>query len=307
MRSPSIPPIVRVVFVSLALAAIVADGRARQTSITISLPQREDSLKFAVIGDNGTGDSAQYEVAQRMAEAHALYPFELVLMMGDNLYGSERPRDYERKFERPYKPLLDSKVKFYASLGNHDDREQRFYKNFNMNGELYYSFKAPKEDVRFFALETTYLEPRQVQWVERELRGAGEEWKIAFFHHPMYSSGERHGSSLQIREALEPLFLKYNVSAVFSGHEHFYERLRPQNGIFYMISGAAGKLRRGNLRDNSQMTAKGFDTDHHFVLMEIDGDELYFQAISRRGATVDSGSFRRRAAATLDPGAAVPR
>jgi hypothetical protein len=237
-----------------------------------------------------------------MAEAHALYPFELVLMMGDNMYGSERPRDYERKFERPYKPLLDAKVKFYASLGNHDDREQRFYKNFNMDGQLYYTFKAPRQDVRFFALETTYLEPRQVQWLERELKSATEDWKIAFFHHPMYSSGERHGSSLQIREAVEPLFLKYNVSAVFSGHEHFYERLKPQNGIFYMISGAAGKLRRGNLRDNSQMTAKGFDTDNHFVLMEIDGDELYYQAISRRAATVDSGSFRRRGAETASGG-----
>jgi hypothetical protein len=302
MRSRSLPQFVRTVLVSLALAVIVADGRARQMSITISLPQREGSLKFAVIGDNGTGDSAQYEVAQRMAEAHALYPFELVLMMGDNMYGSERPRDYERKFERPYKPLLDAQVKFYASLGNHDDREQRFYKNFNMDGQLYYTFKAPKQDVRFFALETTYLEPRQVQWVERELKSSGEDWKIAFFHHPMYSSGERHGSSVQIREALEPLFLKYNVSAVFSGHEHFYERLKPQNGIFYMISGAAGKLRRGNLRDNSQMTARGFDTDNHFVLMEIDGDELFYQAISRRGATVDSGAVRRRGAATPSGG-----
>jgi hypothetical protein len=302
MRSRSLPQFVRTVLVSLALAVIVADGRARQTSITISLPQRDGSLKFAVIGDNGTGDSAQYEVAQRMTEAHALYPFELVLMMGDNMYGSERPRDYERKFERPYKPLLDAQVKFYASLGNHDDREQRFYKNFNMDGQLYYTFKAPKQDVRFFALETTYLEPRQVQWVERELKSSGEDWKIAFFHHPMYSSGERHGSSVQIREALEPLFLKYNVSAVFSGHEHFYERLKPQNGIFYMISGAGGKLRRGNLRDNSQMTARGFDTDNHFVLMEIDGDELFYQAISRRGATVDSGSVRRRGAATPSGG-----
>jgi hypothetical protein len=302
MRSRSLPQLVRTVLVSLALAVIVADGRARQASITISLPQRDGSLKFAVIGDNGTGDSAQYEVAQRMTEAHALYPFELVLMMGDNMYGSERPRDYERKFERPYKPLLDAQVKFYASLGNHDDREQRFYKYFNMDGQLYYTFKAPKQDVRFFALETTYLEPRQVQWVDRELKSSGEDWKIAFFHHPMYSSGERHGSSVQIREALEPLFLKYNVSAVFSGHEHFYERLKPQNGIFYMISGAAGKLRRGNLRDNSQMTARGFDTDNHFVLMEIDGDELFYQAISRRGATVDSGSIRRRGAATPSGG-----
>ena len=59
-------------------------------------------------------------------------------MVGDNIYGSERPQDFVKKFEPPYKPLLDAGVKFYASLGNHDAREQRFYKLFNMDGKLYY-------------------------------------------------------------------------------------------------------------------------------------------------------------------------
>jgi hypothetical protein len=280
--------------VLLAAVAFVLQTGAQPIQIQITLPQREGSLKFAVIGDSGTGGRQQYEVGARMAEAHALYPFELVLMMGDNLYGSERPRDYVQKFEKPYKALLDANVKFYASLGNHDDREQRLYKLFNMGGEQYYSFKAPKQDVRFFALDSTYLDPRQVAWLEKELRGAGEDWKIVFFHHPIYSSGGRHGASEDIRREVEPLFVKYTVSAVFAGHEHFYERIKPQKGIFYMTSGGAAKLREGNIRPNSAITAKGFDTDNHFVLMEIDDDEMFFQAISRRGQTVDSGSFRRR-------------
>ena len=95
------------------------------------------------------------------------------------------------------------------------------------------------------------------------------------------------------------------VSAVFSGHEHFYERMKPQNGIFYMTSGGAAKLREGNIRPNSPLTAKGFDDDNHFVLLEIDGDEMYFQAISRRGETVDSGSFRRREPPTTSGGPPV--
>jgi hypothetical protein len=273
-------------------------------AVAITLPKGEGSLKFAVIGDSGTGGRQQYEVAARMAEAYAQFPFELVLMLGDNLYGSERPRDYEQKFARPYKPLLDAGVKFYASLGNHDDREQRLYKLFNMGGDLYYSFKAPKQDVRFFALDSTYPDRRQIEWVERELKGAGEDWKIAFFHHPLYSSGGRHGPSEDLRKVLEPLFLKYNVSAVFAGHEHFYERIVPQKGILYMTSGGAAKLREGNIRPNSPITAKGFDDDNHFVVMEIDGDEMFFQAISRRGETVDSGSFRRRQSDTTSGGPA---
>jgi hypothetical protein len=292
--------------VAIALLAPAAGQQKKlpAPAIAITLPQREGSLKFAVIGDSGTGGRQQYEVGARMAEAHALFPFELVIMLGDNLYGSERPRDYEQKFERPYKPLLDAKVKFYASLGNHDDREQRLYKLFNMGGELYYSFKAPNEDVRFFALDSTYPDRRQIEWIERELKAADEDWKIAFFHHPLYSSGGRHGPSEDLRKVLEPLFLKYNVSAVFSGHEHFYERIVPQKGIFYMTSGGAAKLREGNIRPNSPFTAKGFDDDNHFVLIEIEGDEMFFQAISRRGDTVDSGSFRRRQPETTSGGPA---
>jgi hypothetical protein len=93
---------------------------------------------------------------------------------------------------------------------------------------------------------------------------------------------------------VEPLFLESGVDVVFSGHEHFYERLKPQKGIVYMIQGGAAKLRRGNIRDNSAMTAKGFDTDRSFTLVEIVGDHLFFETISRMGQIVDSGQFPRR-------------
>ena len=133
-------------------------------------------------------------------------------MVGDNIYGSERPQDFVNKFESPYKAVLEAGVKFYASLGNHDSREQRYYKPYNMDGKLYYSLKAPDQDVRFFALDSTYLDQPQLEWLEKELSGAKEHWKIPFFHHPAYSSGGRHGSDLRIRSALEPLFVRYGVT-----------------------------------------------------------------------------------------------
>lgn len=276
---------------------IVLLGLARVAALEVQLPNKEDSLKMAVIGDSGTGGREQYEVGARLAEARAQFPFDTVLMTGDNLYGRERPQDYERKFERPYKPLLDAGVKFYASLGNHDDREQRNYKLFNMNGELYYTFKGSKQNVRFFALESSYMDRTQLDWLERELGRSTEDWKIVFMHHPIYSSGERHGSSMALREVLEPLFLEHNVSVVFAGHEHFYERLKPQNGITYITQGAAAKLRRGNLDDGSPMTARGFDRDRSFTLVEINGDEMRLQTISRTGETVDAATILRRGAA----------
>src|SRR5450631_679193 len=107
----------------------------------VTLPLKSGSVRFAVIGDMGTGQPAQFEVAQRMLEFHQKFPFNFTIMVGDNIYGGNSPADMQKKFENPYKPLMDVGVQFYASLGNHDDTNERFYKFFNMNGQQYYSFK----------------------------------------------------------------------------------------------------------------------------------------------------------------------
>jgi predicted phosphodiesterase len=257
---------------------------------SLILPNKADSVRFAVIGDTGTGSAQQREIAEVMAQYRAVFPFEFVLMMGDNLYGGEKAEDYEDKFAQPYKKLLDAGVKFHAALGNHDNSNQRSYKGFNMDGKEYYTFK--KKDVRFFALNSNYMDPRQLKWLEDELKNSGADWKICFFHHPPYSSGEKHGSSTELRKIIEPLFIKYSVDVVFCGHEHFYERLKPQQGIYYFISGAGGKLRTEGVK-STNLTAKSFDQDQHFMLIEIAGDQMHFQVISRSGKTVDSGALPR--------------
>jgi hypothetical protein len=256
----------------------------------VTLPRAQDSVKFAVIGDSGSGRRAQYQVGERLAAAREQFPFETVLMLGDNIYGRERPRDFERKFELPYKPLLDAGVRFYASLGNHDEPTQRFYERFNMGGERYHTFS--RGPVQFFALDTTYMDRTQIDWLEQELSRSRARWKIAYGHHPLYSSGGRHGSELDLRALVEPIFVRHGVDVVFAGHEHFYERIHPQQGIHYFTSGAAGKLRRGNIRRGA-LTAAGFDRDYSFMLIEVVGDRLHFQAISRAGVTVDEGVIDR--------------
>jgi predicted MPP superfamily phosphohydrolase len=256
-----------------------------------AMPNREGSLKFAVLGDFGDGGGGQMALAAEMARVRERYPFEFVITVGDNIYGSQRPQDFARKFERPYKPLLDKGVKFYASLGNHDSQEQRYYKLFNMDGKLYYSFT--KANVKFIALQSDYLEPEQMAWLQKELEGSREDWKIPYFHHPPYSSGGRHGSHLRHREALEPLFVKHNVSVVFNGHDHIYERVKPQQGIVYFVTGSGGKLRAGGI-EKSDITAASNARERVFVICEVIGDELYFNAISQTGQVVDSGMITRR-------------
>ncbi len=254
-------------------------------------PLKSDSVRFAAIGDMGTGAPPQYEVAQRMLKVRQTFPFDFVIMLGDNIYGGSKPADFERKFAVPYKPLIDAGVKFYASLGNHDNTNERFYKPFEMNGESYYTYKKGK--VLFIVLNSNYMDPKQAAWLETQLRDAGNgDWKICYFHHPLYTSAKFHGPSLDLRQSLEPLFIKYGVDVVFSGHEHVYERVHPQHGIYYFTEGSSGELRPGDLA-RSAITDKGFDTDRSFMLIEIAGDEMYFQTISRTGDTVDSGVIHR--------------
>ena len=261
------------------------------STVRLTLPNKEGSLRFAAIGDTGTGSAKQRDVGMVMAQYRAVFPFDFVLMMGDNMYGGESARDFKEKFEDPYKELLDAKVKFYASLGNHDQGLQVNYVNFNMNGKEYYRFT--KDNVAFYALNSNYMDKKQVAWLEKELAQDTSEWKICFLHHAPYSSAKKHGSDSQLREVVEPIFLKYGVNVVLAGHDHVYERVKPQKGIYYFVSGAGGKLRTGDLKSASPLTDKAYDKDMHFMLFEVADDQMYFQTISRTGETVDTGVMAR--------------
>jgi hypothetical protein len=274
---------------------------------SLALPNADRSIKFAIIGDSGRGDKAQHEVGAQMAAYRQRFDFEFVLMAGDNIYeGPASEEDYRLKFEEPYKPLLDAGVQFYAALGNHDDTNQIFYQPFNMGGERYYTFVPPVDPltrwdtrVRFFALDSTYLSSEQLRWFEKEVTESRAEWKIAFMHHPVYTSGRYSLAARGIRLALESAFVNGGIDVVFSGHEHIYARSELQRGILYFVTGGAGSLRAGDARQVPQI-ARSYDQDYHFMLAEITDEGFFFQAINRKGETVDAGSLRRPTEDTPD-------
>lgn len=285
------------------LAAVVSGVSIALSAQQLALPLKPNSVRFAVLGDTGTGDTRQEEVAAQLVKWRQQFAFTFALLLGDNLYGSERPQDYARKFEEPYKALIDAKVEFHATLGNHDDPNQRFYKLFNLGGERYRTFK--KANVRFFVLDSNYMDPAQTKWLEKELQASASDWKIPYFHHPLYTSATR-GPNVELRAVLEPLFVKYGVDVVLTGHEHLYERLKPQQGIHHFVAGGSAKLRSGDLR-STNVTEVGFDRDRSFMLMEVSGDELYFQTISRTGTTIDKGVLKRREVPGAGPAKLTPQ
>src|SRR5258706_16422475 len=180
----------------LVLVLLLIAAPAAVPAQDLRLPLKDGSVRFAVIGDTGTGDSHQREVAAQLLAWRSKFPFGFVVMVGDNLYGGDSPADYQKEFEVPYKALLDGGVKFYASLGNPDNPNERLYKPFNMNGERYYSFKPERASVRFFALDSNYIDDKQLDCLDNELANSGPELKICFFHQRPYSSGATHSSSL---------------------------------------------------------------------------------------------------------------
>jgi 3',5'-cyclic AMP phosphodiesterase CpdA len=270
----------------------------------LALPLKNGSVRFAVIGDSGRGDQAQNEIAGQMAAWQTKFPFDFVVMLGDNIYPPHGSDDFATKFEQPYRTLLERGVTFYAAIGNHDLDSELNYAKFNMEGRRYYTFRRNERrpeglvgaGVRFFVLDSRSLDPGQLAWLRDELGRSGTDWKICYLHHPIYTSGRYGNAARLLRLALEPIFVNGDVDVVLSGHEHFYERIHPQHGITYFISGGAGSLRKADIRRPSAIMARGFDTDFHFMLMEVSGDTLYFQAIGRTGETIDAGSITRQPA-----------
>ncbi len=289
MRGRNVNPLAKLLscFFALALLASAATLSSRpQNPVATSKP-----VSFAVIGDSGTGKAGQYAVARQMKKYRDQYDYNVVLMLGDNIYPDGAAKSFKKKFELPYADLLKDGIRFFASLGNHDVRQgleaQLRYEKFNMSGRRYYSFTLGEDLIEFFALDSTLMNQAQLDWLAEKLKASSARWKVAFFHHPLYSSAKRHGSELDIRKVLEPLFVQYQVNAVFSGHDHVYERIKPQQGVQYFVQGASGQLRRNGMHKKSELTAVSNDMAHSFLLVQVEAAEMQVEAIGESGSVLD--------------------
>lgn len=302
-------------FLALASAA-AAKSLVSAAPRPFPQPKIESSaaVRFIAFGDAGTGDERQMALGRAMAAYQRTESFDTALLLGDNIYPNGELSDAPAKFERPYAGLLQNGVKFRAVLGNHDVRQgragQQNYQHFNMGGRAYYSFTKELNGeplVEFFALDSNEFDGTQRQWLENALTASKAPWKVAFFHHPLYSSGESHGSNERLRSALEPVLVKYGVVAAFTGHDHIYERTRPQQDVQHFVSGTGGKIRKGDLDRRSPILAYGNDEVCTFMAMEVTAERFSFKTLDSTGRVVDSGelqphlALRKTARRSIDP------
>lgn len=234
-------------FLTLLSASAIAASCSKPQQLGSPAPNdAEGPIRFVVVGDVGRGNRGQYAVARAMEQHFRQAPFPFILMTGDNIYEDGEIEKLNKVFERPYRALLNQGVKFRAVLGNHDIREnngdqQVAYPLFNMDGR-YYSFR--QDEAEFFALDTNKNADwdGQLAWLESALSASNATWKIAYGHHPIYSSG-KHGNHPRLEEKLCPLFKQYAVQLYCCGHDHHYERTQPIDGTTYVVAGGGSETR----------------------------------------------------------------
>jgi hypothetical protein len=288
-------------FVFILTFWLGADSASRIPRAAQSPPPPLTRIRFAVIGDAGTADENQLAVARQMLAEYERKPFAFVLTVGDNTYQGckNRLRDV---FEIPYAELLKRGLKFYATLGNHDEScadEQIAYPLFNMGGKRYYSFKPAGDLVEFFAIDTTLVvngkAPEQYTWLEQALSQSKAWWKIALFHHPAFSPATKHGDYKEVLVHIVPLLEKHGVRVVLTGHDHILAKLATRNGVDYFVCGASAKMRSNGLRSDYPGVEFAEDEFRGFFVIDLDADSFDYSVIS------DEGEIRFRGSVPLKP------
>jgi hypothetical protein len=286
-------------------------------------------LRLGVIGDSGSGAPAQLRVASQLAAWNRLNPLKFVLMLGDNVYEKGEAKYFDSKFIDVYRSLFDAGVGFHATLGNHDlryqdGREQLQHEAFGyIDGQDEYELPAGplldngKQLARFICLNSNRwvaavqdndaraLESLRTALRERLARADQYHWNVVYFHHAMHSfikgglfkALHGHGSTKELQIALQPE-LRGLADLVLNGHDHFYQKIKPVEGVHYIVSGAAGKLRKGVSRTHDQVEHGA--GDYHFVDLNISAEWLRYQAIDDNGGLIHSGEIRKAGAGVVD-------
>ena len=242
-----------------------------------------DPVRFLAFGDSGGGGSDQHALLQRMFE----FPSDLIIHTGDIAYDDGTIGQFEDNVFGVYAELFRN-LPFYPAAGNHEYNTLQgapFRDVFALpgdSGEKWYSYDWG--GVHFAALDTEASYATQAAWLDQDLAATSLPWKIVYLHRPPYSSGD-HGSDTSLRTKLAPVLEKHGVQLVLAGHDHNYERMIPQRGVAYVVTGGGGKGTRSVGR--SSFTALSEEVIH-FVYVEVATDELVLHAIDATGGEFDS-------------------
>lgn len=247
--------------------------------------------RIAIAGDTGTGDAPARATADRIAAEGEQRPYDALLLLGDLIYDTGDAALLDRAVRTPFAPLLDGGTRLLPVLGNHDygsAEQQDILAGLGQDSPWYV---AQVGNLRVVVLDSNRVQDAaQTRWLRATLAApqAPGTWTVAAMHHPAYSAG-RHGSDLEVRQAWGPLFAEAGVPLVLAGHDHDYQRSRPQDGVTYVVSGAGAMTRPVG---HQEFTAVSSATLHYLDLL-VYPDRLVGRAIDQSGQLVDTFTITR--------------
>jgi 3',5'-cyclic AMP phosphodiesterase CpdA len=243
-------------------------------------------VRIAVAGDIGDSGHRIDATGAAMAGIVGDIPFDVLLLLGDNVYPSGDPAGLSGTVFEPFAGVLDDGTELLAILGNHDvPNGDAQLAALGMPGHWW---AVQKSDVLLIGLDSNHPDnPTQLAWLEDTLRSSTATWKIVALHHPPYSAGYQ-GSNMAARRAFVPLFEQYGVQLVLSGHDHDYQRSNVINGVTYVVTGAAAGTRRTAERD---FTAVSFSW-HSYVELGVYPDRLIGRVMNQDDRVADEWVLR---------------
>ncbi|MDD5155550.1 MAG: metallophosphoesterase [Candidatus Omnitrophica bacterium] len=223
---------------------------------------------IVIYGDSQSDAAAQRKVVRAIMQVKPA----IVFRVGDIVNDGDDPGQWEL-FRKIAAPLLKS-AEYFPALGNHDGDSRLYFENFPyIRNRRWYSLD--RMGVHFIILDSNSdLSPESIQyrWLESDLQKAGRDsFKIVLLHHPLYSVGSHREDEKGLRPGLVPLFAKYGVCAVFSGHDHNYQRFLRGN-VYYIVTGGGGSPLYERTRDSPHLNK--FVKAYHFCLLSPQGNVL---------------------------------
>jgi hypothetical protein len=252
---------------------------------------RDEPVGLVVIGDYGTGGSDEVEVASAIQAWSTQHPFDALVTVGDNVYGSATPTRLAQVWQRPYGWVEGSGAKVLAAVGDNDEDSGRLDDVMALLGMPARWYRRTIRSVDVFVLDSTRgSSQEQLQWLQRELSQARGKWRVVVFHHPPFTcSGE--GGRLDLRERWHPLFARHGVDLVLSGNHHSYQHFSPLQGVTYIVAGGGGAPLH-NIEpvcpEGTPDLIAGDDEVHHFVYLSARSRSLDVSALTPDGQILDS-------------------
>lgn len=264
-------------------------------------PASGDPISFIVYGDSRSNASAHARVIERIRQEVP----DFLVGTGDIVNEGHSEADWAKLFEIEG-PLL-RETPMFPALGNHDrqgrGRTADNYRKYfavpenSPDPERYYAFTYSSS--RFLILDSntySFALTDQTAWIEQQLQAARLDKNIQHIfvtmHHPPYSVS-LHGGQSELREAWTPFFEKYQVDAVFSGHDHVYSRAK-KNGVNYYVSGGGGAPLYGRKKNSAKIDEEAtqfFERVNHHLRVQVVGKHVEVTAVRADGTIIEAISW----------------